>query len=81
MSFDKVDQWEFVIADNGIGIKEEYLDKIFEMFYRADDRTGTGSGLGLYIVRETAARLQGSITVDSTFGEGSTFKLQFSKQI
>ncbi|MEQ8304845.1 MAG: HAMP domain-containing sensor histidine kinase [Cyclobacteriaceae bacterium] len=80
-AFDKVDHWDFVIADNGIGIKEEYLDKIFEMFYRADDRIGTGSGLGLYIVRETAARLQGSITVDSTFGEGSTFKLRFSKQI
>ena len=64
------------IADNGIGIKEAYLEKIFEMFYRATQKSN-GSGIGLYIVKEAVDKLNGTITVESTFGEGTTFKLMF----
>lgn len=58
--------------DNGIGIEKEYLPKIFEMFFRATERS-EGAGLGLYIVRETVDKLHGRITVESTIGEGSVF--------
>lgn len=60
--------------DNGIGIPEEYLSKIFDMFFRATDRS-EGAGLGLYIVRETVEKLNGSITVDSHANEGTVFDI------
>jgi len=60
------------IADNGIGIIKEHQDKIFEMFYRATD-TNYGSGLGLYIVKEAVDFLKGTIQLDSTEREGTTF--------
>lgn len=60
------------VKDNGIGIEAEHVDKIFNMFYRAHENS-KGSGLGLYIVRETAAKLEGEIKVESTPGEGSNF--------
>ncbi len=60
------------IEDNGLGIDKPYLDKIFDMFYRANP-DAKGSGLGLYIVRETIDKLEGHITVNSVFGEGTKF--------
>lgn len=62
------------IADNGIGISPEYLPRIFEMFFRATERS-EGAGLGLYIVRETVDKLHGKISVDSAIGNGTTFKI------
>lgn len=62
------------IQDNGIGIQDEAREKIFDMFYRATDRSG-GSGLGLYIVKEIIERLDGRISVNSVFGEGTTFEV------
>lgn len=76
---DQGEQWQFSISDNGIGIDDVYHQKIFEMFYRADDQTGTGSGLGLYIVHETVKRLSGSISVESQPGVGTTFRIDFKK--
>jgi len=67
------------VKDNGIGIKQEYLTKIFEMFFRATEKS-TGSGLGLYIAKETVERLHGSICVNSTFGEGSIFTVRIPNQ-
>lgn len=64
-----------LLQDNGIGIAEEHLDHIFEMFYRASTR-GKGSGIGLYIVKETLSRIGGSIQVSSRVGEGTTFKVE-----
>ena len=64
------------VADTGIGIPQEDLDKIFERFYRTDAsraRTSGGFGLGLAIVRDLVAAMGGAITVASTVGEGSTF--------
>lgn len=60
------------IKDNGVGIREEYLDKIFNMFFRAT-MMQSGSGLGLYIVKEIIEKLEGSWGVCSKEGEGSTF--------
>lgn len=75
------DTWQFLISDNGVGIQEEHQEKIFEMFYRANDRIGTGSGLGLYIVREATERLKGAISLESEYKEGSTFKIEFANWI
>lgn len=63
------------VIDNGIGIPENYQEKIFEMFYRATERS-TGSGLGLYIVSETLQRLKGSIQCKSEEKNGSTFEIR-----
>ncbi|MBA4056193.1 MAG: hybrid sensor histidine kinase/response regulator, partial [Marivirga sp.] len=54
-----------VILDNGIGIANEHLPHIYNMFFRATERSN-GAGLGLYIVKEMIARLKGSIEITST---------------
>jgi signal transduction histidine kinase len=59
------------IADNGIGIPEEYKDHIFDMFFVIN--SNKGSGLGLYIVKETLDKLKGNITVFSESNVGSKF--------
>ena len=64
------------VKDNGIGIPAEYHTKIFEMFFRANEKS-PGSGLGLYIVRETLAKLSASIRLESAPGKGSCFILKF----
>ena len=63
---------ELVVSDNGIGIPRIHVPRIFEMFFRATEK-GDGAGLGLYIVRETVEKLEGSVTVQSKNGEGTTF--------
>lgn len=67
------------ISDNGIGIDEKLMPRIFEMFFRATDRS-TGAGLGLYIVREAVEKLKGTIRVESVFGEGTTFYITIPNQ-
>lgn len=63
------------IQDNGRGIAKEHLGKVCDMFYRATD-DGAGSGLGLYIVKETMDKLQGSIKIESEVGKGTLVKLE-----
>lgn len=63
---------EILITDNGEGITDEALPKIFDMFYRGSG-SGSGSGLGLYIVKEAIQKLQGTINVRSEFGKGTEF--------
>lgn len=63
------------IKDNGEGIPEEGLPKIFDMFYRASSR-GTGSGLGLYIVKEALNKIEGTIQVNSKLGNGTEFIIE-----
>ncbi len=53
-----------VVEDNGIGIEAEFLNKVFNMFYRATEKS-EGSGLGLYIVKEIVDKLNGNISVIS----------------
>lgn len=60
------------IEDNGVGIAEEYIKNIFDMFYRASPEA-KGSGLGLYIVQETLEKLNGTIEVESILGQGTKF--------
>lgn len=66
------DTVEFKITDNGIGIPEKEVQKIFTMFYRADEKS-KGSGLGLYIVKETLQKLNGTISVESKLGKWTSF--------
>jgi signal transduction histidine kinase len=63
------------VRDNGIGIKDYHLGRIFEMFYRTSDHS-TGSGLGLYIVKETINKLGGDIKVESEVNQGTQFTIQ-----
>jgi signal transduction histidine kinase len=60
------------INDNGIGIEREHQPRIFDMFYRASERS-KGSGLGLYLVKESVKKLDGSIYLRSKAGVGTTF--------
>jgi len=63
------------VKDNGVGIHRQYLSHIFEMFYRANEKSN-GAGLGLYIAKETIENLGGAITVESTLHVGTTFKIE-----
>lgn len=68
------------IVDNGIGIKEEYHSRIFDLFFRATDQS-QGTGLGLFIVKDTIQKLNGSIEVTSQINQGTTFRIQIPNQI
>jgi signal transduction histidine kinase len=65
------------ISDNGIGIKEELKDQIFEMYFGTNKNKG--SGLGLYIVKEAVENIKGTIGVTSENQIGSKFTLTFPK--
>jgi signal transduction histidine kinase len=58
------------ISDNGVGIRPDFLDRVFEMFFRASERSN-GSGLGLYVVRQTIDKLHGTVGISSTLGTGT----------
>ena len=62
------------IIDNGIGIKTKHHEKIFDMFFRIAGKNN-GSGIGLYIVKDTIQILQGSIEVHSEEGKGAVFNI------
>lgn len=70
------------VADDGIGIKEDDLIRIYERFYRVDksrSRHAGGSGLGLSIVKHIVEAHGGNLHVRSTFGEGTTFSFTLKK--
>jgi len=66
---------KLILKDNGIGIAPANHKKVFDMFHRISGDI-PGSGLGLYIVKETVEKLQGKISMDSSEGTGTTFELQ-----
>ena len=69
---------ETTVTDNGIGINGEDLPHIFDRFYRADKSHNSDSkrtGLGLAIAKWVADVHGGSISVESTLGKGTTFKI------
>ncbi|VUT27464.1 MAG: sensory histidine kinase AtoS [Candidatus Syntrophoarchaeum sp. GoM_oil] len=66
------------VIDDGVGIKKEDLTKIFDRFYQVDGsstRSGSGTGIGLSIVKELVELHGGDITVESEVGAGSTFRV------
>lgn len=78
---DKTETGEFTISvkDQGIGIPAEKLPFIFDRFYQvdsSDSRSREGAGIGLALTKELAVLLGGTITVDASDGEGSTFVLR-----
>jgi signal transduction histidine kinase len=78
LSLERVDPQHLamIVEDNGIGIPADELQRIFDRFYRTDtsrSRATGGSGLGLAIVHDLVRAMGGSITVESTMGQGSRF--------
>ena len=73
----RIDAEEAVIdfRDNGIGIEQDYIDKVFNMFFRATEKN-EGAGLGLYIVKEAIEKLGGTIRLYSQVGKGTHFHIQ-----
>ena len=72
------DRTEIVVADNGVGISEEHIDKIWTRFYRIDDVRNDeygSSGLGLAMVKSIIELHSGEITVKSTPGHGTEFRI------
>lgn len=70
---------EISVIDQGVGVPQRDLDRIFERFYRVDrarSRATGGTGLGLSIVRHVATNHDGAVLVTSAEGEGSTFVLR-----
>lgn len=63
---------DLIFKDNGIGIPEEFQKRVFDMFFKVNDNSN-GTGLGLYIVKSTVEKLNGSIQLESQKGVGSTF--------
>jgi signal transduction histidine kinase/DNA-binding response OmpR family regulator len=76
----KVGCYEFIFEDNGIGMSEEFVKKIFEPFARAEDGRVSkiqGTGLGMAIVKNIARMMGGDIQVESRLNEGSKFTVTF----
>ena len=75
---------EFICKDTGLGIKEEDKKKLFSKFQRLDmkkNRNIEGTGLGLAITTSLVQMMKGTITVDSTYGEGSTFTVRLPQRV
>ena len=64
--------------DNGIGIPQEYHERVFGMFQQLD-KSYEGTGIGLALVRKTAQRMDGKAGVESEPGKGSRFWLELTK--
>lgn len=69
----------FTIKDNGIGIAQHQQENVWKMFYRAT-AISKGSGLGLYIVKTSVAKLGGTISLESEFDKGTTFMVYIPSQ-
>jgi len=72
--------YEFTVADNGIGIASDDREKIFELFYKQNDRPeDLSTGVGLAIVKKIIQNHNGEIWVESMPGKGSNFKFTVPK--
>ena len=68
-----------VFKDNGIGIAKEYQNDVFNMFFRGTENA-EGSGLGLYIVKQTVDKMKGQISLESDYGKGTEIVLKVPNQ-
>jgi signal transduction histidine kinase len=76
------DEWIFSVNDNGIGIEQEYRNKVFVIFQRLNPKDKyPGSGIGLPICKKIILRHGGKIWFDSVFGKGSTFYFSIPKEV
>ena len=76
--------YEFIIRDNGIGMSEEFVKHIFEPFERESTTTRSGiqgTGLGMAITKNIVEMMNGTVTVESKVGEGSTFVVNLSLKL
>ncbi len=77
-------QYEFICADNGIGISREFIPSVFEPFSRAEDPRISkvqGTGLGMAITENIVRMMNGTITVESELGKGSKFTVSIPLEV
>ncbi|MBX2864337.1 MAG: response regulator [Leptolyngbyaceae cyanobacterium MAG.088] len=75
---------KFIVADTGIGMTPEQMGKVFQAFTQADTSTTRkygGTGLGLTITKQFIAMMAGDVTVDSIYGQGTTFTLSLPRTV
>lgn len=75
---EKAGKYILEVEDNGIGITSDHGQKIFQMFYRGNNKS-TGSGLGLYLLSEIVKKLGGTVAFKSIPSKGSTFFVEIPK--
>lgn len=80
----RVAEYEFICTDNGYGMSEDYLKKLFEPFERAQDeriKNIQGTGLGMVITRNIVRMMDGDIAVESELDKGSRFTVNFRMKL